>query len=61
MPITIRNCGAYKGEDPNDHGSGRAYEVSIGQRTIALFKHYRRDGLSVCLEKAAEAVRLKDK
>lgn len=33
------------------------YEVKINNKHITYFYHTRKDGLSVCLEKAAEAVK----
>ena len=33
------------------------YEIRINYKLIATFEHYRKDGLAVCLEKAAQAVK----
>jgi len=33
------------------------YTVLINRDVICTFRHDRRDGLAICLEKAAEAVR----
>lgn len=46
-----------RGPQTDDPGGERNYEVKINHKSIAKFKHYRRDGLAVCLEKAAMAVR----
>ena len=35
----------------------RVYEVKINHELICEFKHNRSDGLAVCLEKAAKAVK----
>ena len=53
MPITIFNRGP-----TNKTGRGvRNYELVIQNKSICKFKHKREDGLAVCLEKAAKAVR----
>jgi hypothetical protein len=53
MPITIFNRGP-----ANVTGRGvRDYELVIQKKSICKFKHKREDGLAVCLEKAAKAVR----
>lgn len=36
------------------------YEVRINKEFIAVYFHKREDGLAVCLEKAAQAVREKE-
>ena len=36
------------------------YEVRINKEMIALYFHKREDGLAICLEKAAQAVREKE-
>lgn len=48
------------GPKTNDPGDERNYEVRINQDVVATFRHFRRDGLAVCLEKAAQAVREQD-
>jgi len=53
MPIVIFNRGPL-----NKTGRGvRDYEVVVQNKSICKFKHKREDGLAVCLEKAAKAVR----
>ena len=49
--ITIRNIGPYDDPDP---GGERRYELTINSVRIGTFRHYRRDGLAVCLRKAAK-------
>ena len=39
-------------------GKLRRYEVKINEEHICEFTHKRSDGLAVCLEKAAKAVRM---
>lgn len=51
--ISIVNKGPYDDPDP---GGERIYEVRINSTLIVSFQHCRRDGLAVCLRKAAEAV-----
>jgi len=58
--IGIRNTGATEGGDPNDHDGERRYEIRINYNIIAKFTHKRSDGLAVCLDKAAAAVRARD-
>jgi hypothetical protein len=56
MPIVICNRGPV-----NETGRGiRNYELVIQGKSICRFKHRREDGLAVCLEKAAKAVRKAD-
>ena len=50
--IYIQNMGP-RTEDP---GGERNYEVRINAKVICKFKHARKDGLAVCLKKAATAV-----
>lgn len=44
------------GPQDNDSGGWRDYEVRINHEVIVRFRHERRDGLAVCLMKAAKAV-----
>lgn len=55
MPIHIIN----RGPQTEDPGGERNYDVKINHKHIVSFKHCRRDGLAVCLERAAKAVREK--
>jgi hypothetical protein len=54
--IAIINIG---GGDANDIMGWREYEVRINRDIICKFMHRRSDGLSVCLQKAANAVETK--
>jgi len=54
--IAIVNIG---GGDSNDIMGWREYEVRINRDTICKFMHRRSDGLSVCLQKASNAVEAK--
>lgn len=45
------------GPQTPDPGGERLYELRINKQLICRFKHYRKDGLAVCLEKAAKAAR----
>ena len=58
--IAIVNKGATSPREGKDHGGERRYDVKINSELIASFTHVRRDGLVVCLEKAAKAVRGED-
>ena len=49
-----------KGPHTDDKGGERNYTVQINNKVITTFKHKRKDGLAVCLEKAAEAVKKQD-
>ncbi len=53
--IAIINRGQPKRGQEHD----RVYDIIIGERLITCFIHDRQDGLAVCLEKAALAVREK--
>jgi len=55
--IAIVNMGATEEGGMSDPGGLRTYEVRINQQVVCQFKHKRIDGLAVCLEKAAKAVR----
>lgn len=52
--ISIKNIGPVSQLDP---GGVRTYEVRINTALIARFEHRRSDGLEVCLQKAAHAVK----
>ena len=54
--IAIINKGPTSPDEANDHGGERKYIIKINHKPITEFTHFRRDGLSVCLEKAAAAV-----
>ena len=56
--ITIINRGELKDEDPETGMS--EYSVGINYKEITRFLHRRSDGLAVCLENAAVAVREAD-
>ena len=56
--IAIINRGELKGEDPLTGLT--EYTVGINYRVLVKFTHKRSDGLAVCLDKAAEAVRNAD-
>lgn len=51
--ISITNIGP----QTDDPGGERMYEVRVNQQLICRFVHARRDLLSVCIDKAARAVR----
>lgn len=41
---------------PGSPNGEREYEVRINAKVICKFKHFREDGLSACLRRAANAV-----
>lgn len=51
MAIIIRNISP----DPIPHHGACEYELRINDQVITHFSHRRTDGLTVCLQKAAEA------
>ncbi len=51
MSIIIQNITP----DPKPTGK-HLYQIRINEKVVVTFDHYREDGLSVCLQKAAEAV-----
>lgn len=54
MAVVIQNIAFLE----DDHTGGLCrYRVCINYLTMAVFEHRRSDGMAVCLEKAAVAVR----
>lgn len=51
--IAIVNIGPHR---KDDEGGERTYELKINKSVMCRFHHERRDGLSACLRKAADAL-----
>jgi hypothetical protein len=61
MSIIITNCGPTNEGEAEEYGGERLYKVFINKTFICEFKHFRKDGLATCLQKAAEAIEKGDK
>jgi len=59
--IAIVNKGQLSEDGKYDSGGERRYVVKVNMKVVAEFTHFRRDGLAVCLRKAAEAVEKEQK
>ncbi len=53
MSILITNMGPTDDDQANDVLGERNYVLKINEKVLGYFKHYRKDGLSKCLMKAA--------
>jgi len=58
--IKIVNVGNTDLKELEDTGGERNYDIIIAGKLICTFKHFRRDGLAICLEKAVEEVKKND-
>lgn len=57
MSIVITNMGPNEVNVSSDPLGEHDYVIKINNHVLGFFKHTRKDGLGVCLEKASERIK----